>query len=807
MNKYPIEDKGFSSHLSLLRYGKMAGIETREVLESWKEISDYLKRTVKTCQRWEQELDLPIRRLDGTPRARVFAYKDELDYWLEDKLNSQEISTTKYLRVAKQKPKRLWIAIAIALGLTIIVVVTIRFIPGLDFLSPPPAKSHLAVLPIQNNTGDESLAYLQDALTNLIVSDLYQSKYIRVLTAERMNQILKDINKLDTDSYTTEDLKRIASMDGVTHFLSGAVTKFGDKIRLNISLQKAGSWKMIWADQQDGTENDMFNMVDALTQTLKPQLNLAEEQISDDFDYDVAKVVTTPNDQAYKFYLQAHKAMNDTEWNLAIENFERATTLDPDFAMAYRFLSGVYNHLALETGDQSNWDKLREAGQKSLDAIERRSVPERERLIIEGAYLDPDKVSLIPAKEMEIFKKLLELYPDDDYGNYRLAVRYYQGEAYDRTEKHLKWIVDFTNTAFTFYVLANVYLHQGRYTEAEALLERGLKRFPTNFYIYQRLAKLHAMQQDFDEALYWCDKGFEVEPIQFRDSLVRGDVLLFMGDFAAAEEEYRRCLDSKNNKARIDAAISLMYLYKTQGRYEDARMQAETAMQILKKNRRWDFDPFNAELSRLSAREGNIQEASRTWNDVRDRTTCFKLRGEIYVQSQQRANVEEVFNQIDDEIRKENNTEWAFYLDQNGLERPLIKRFRRTLYCLKARLALESGDYENAISYVEQAKEIYSGENLIPADLIEILGRVYYESGDLESAREQYEWISRMTYNRKEYGDIYAESFYMLGKIYEELGKKRQARTNYEHFLDLWKNADPGSPEVDDARARLATLQ
>jgi tetratricopeptide (TPR) repeat protein len=126
---------------------------------------------------------------------------------------------------------------------------------------------------------------------------------------------------------------------------------------------------------------------------------------------------------------------------------------------------------------------------------------------------------------------------------------------------------------------------------------------------------------------------------------------------------------------------------------------------------------------------------------------------------------------------------------------------------LKARQALENGDYNQTITYVEQAKGLYAGTNLIPADLIEILGKAYYESGDYKSAREQFEWISRMTYNRKEYGDIYARSFYMLGKIYEELGKKREARRNYERFLDLWKNADPGLPDIDDARTRLAALK
>lgn len=61
----------------------------RPVLESWKEIAAYLNRNIRTCRRWEEELGLPIRRLDGSPRARVFAYPAELDRWLGEKLREQ----------------------------------------------------------------------------------------------------------------------------------------------------------------------------------------------------------------------------------------------------------------------------------------------------------------------------------------------------------------------------------------------------------------------------------------------------------------------------------------------------------------------------------------------------------------------------------------------------------------------------------------------------------------------------------------------------------------------------------------------
>jgi hypothetical protein len=59
-------------------------------LESWKEISAYLERTSRTCQKWEVLYGLPIHRLDETPKARVYAFRSELDDWLERILRETE---------------------------------------------------------------------------------------------------------------------------------------------------------------------------------------------------------------------------------------------------------------------------------------------------------------------------------------------------------------------------------------------------------------------------------------------------------------------------------------------------------------------------------------------------------------------------------------------------------------------------------------------------------------------------------------------------------------------------------------------
>ena len=56
--------------------------EKRRFLSTWKEIAQYLGRGVRTVQRWEERLGLPVRRFDGKPRSAVMAIADELDAWV-----------------------------------------------------------------------------------------------------------------------------------------------------------------------------------------------------------------------------------------------------------------------------------------------------------------------------------------------------------------------------------------------------------------------------------------------------------------------------------------------------------------------------------------------------------------------------------------------------------------------------------------------------------------------------------------------------------------------------------------------------
>jgi hypothetical protein len=148
-------------------------MQERQIFESWKEIADYLKRSIRTCRRWEDELGLPIHRLDGTPSARVFAYADELDRWLAEKLNHIKVEAKSPARSLILKNK--WPLFAAAA--VVVIAVLGAFVRPLLFLGSPPIPSNnpiLAILPFENPAGDEILESWRTAFPDLLITDLRQ---------------------------------------------------------------------------------------------------------------------------------------------------------------------------------------------------------------------------------------------------------------------------------------------------------------------------------------------------------------------------------------------------------------------------------------------------------------------------------------------------------------------------------------------------------------------------------------------------------------------------------------------------------
>ena len=88
------------------------------------------------------------------------------------------------------------------------------------------------------------------------------------------------------------------------------------------------------------------------------------------------------------------------------------------------------------------------------------------------------------------------------------------------------------------------------------------------------------------------------------------------------------------------------------------------------------------------------------------------------------------------------------------------------------------------------------------------LALAYLKAGRLADAVDEFErLLERFCWNRAQNAASAVKAYYHLGVAYEQSGWYDKAIEQYEEFLDIWKDADPGTEELEDAKRRLAALR
>jgi tetratricopeptide (TPR) repeat protein len=275
-------------------------------------------------------------------------------------------------------------------------------------------------------------------------------------------------------------------------------------------------------------------MVDELTKKIKAKFKLSDEKISGDIDKRIGEI-TTSSPEAYKFYREGVKHGDRGDYRREIQCFENAIAIDPEFAKAYLDMGIAYYNLRLFS-EEKKYIK------KALELSDR--VSDRERYLAEAYFYTTSESTF--DKAIEAFKKLLELYPEDEQGNADLGWVYMQLEQRDEAIKRYEVLVqNKTETMNAYTNLASLYRAKELYDKANFVLESYIKNFSDNVGIHQSIATNYIHQGKLDLALAETDKAFLLDPTHYGNFMRKGDICLYRGDLIEAEKEYQDLLKAR----------------------------------------------------------------------------------------------------------------------------------------------------------------------------------------------------------------------------------------------------------------------
>lgn len=322
--------------------------------------------------------------------------------------------------------------------------------------APRDAEHAIAVLPLDNMSGDPEQEYFSDGISEDIITDLSKVSGLTVIAR----------NSSFAYKGKSVDLRIIGRDLRVTHVLEGSVRRVGNRVRINAQLIDATTGSHIWADRYDRELTDIFAVQDEVTleivNALKIRLTPAERANIND--------AGTSNIDAHEDYMRMRgflffPGMNAEGWKQAVLYGERAISKDPNYADPYGMLAMM--HLL---DYHNHW-----SGRTSQEAMQ-----EADKLAAHAVEIDPDGL----------------------WSNHAYAVvARWQGKLELASKTLEKAMSKSADSSLGWFTKGELELALGRLPEAIDAIERAIRLEPSFRHQYlQFLAMAHFLKGNFETA-------------------------------------------------------------------------------------------------------------------------------------------------------------------------------------------------------------------------------------------------------------------------------------------------------------------
>ena len=319
----------------------------------------------------------------------------------------------------------------------------------------------IAVLPLQNLSGDTAQDYLADGMTEALTTDLARMESLQVISRTSAVQYKAAKKSLPV-------IARELNADAV---VEGSVQRSGNRVRVTAQLVRASDDRHLWANTYERDFPDVLALQDEVASAIAKQI---ETQLGGPTPAPAPKVQAI-NPEAYETYLRANSYLDSFDLQKSIDYYRQAIKLDPNYAPAYAHMAEAYSFLAFfgAVSPSEGWGKTKEAASLAVQKDEH--LPEGHgALALAKLHYDWD----FAGAEQE-FKRALELNPSDadvrhEHAHYLMAMgRLAESEAESKRAVELDPVGDGLNSCLCWHSFA-----ARDYDEAVRLAAKFLKSQP-----------------------------------------------------------------------------------------------------------------------------------------------------------------------------------------------------------------------------------------------------------------------------------------------------------------------------------------